>query len=172
MVLTLGRSKIDENTFHNDIRPWEFSESLLNTWFMMRICMHYYRNIYPKHYTRVHFIQKYRKLFLKFSKFIKMVIGIMSPWFRTSWTETFSLKGWNSIFNRDQGFGSFTTFDCRIIWTMLYQEPYHIISQMKLSCKEGCVFSMVISSKFRMGQYRDDDHRRLVHREDAPHFIR
>ena len=25
---------------------------------------------------------------------------------------------------------------------------------------------MVISSKFRMGQYRDDDHR-----QDAPHFI-
>ena len=30
--------------------------------------------------------------------------------------------------------------------------------------KEGCVFVRVISSEFRMEQYRDDDHR-----EDAPH---
>ena len=29
------------------------------------------------------------------------------------------------------------------------------------------VFPLVISSEFRMGQYRDDDHR-----EDAPHFIK
>ena len=28
------------------------------------------------------------------------------------------------------------------------------------------IFPMVISSEFRMSQYRDDDHR-----EDAPHFI-
>ena len=33
-------------------------------------------------------------------------------------------------------------------------------------CKVGCVFSIVISSEFRMWQYRDDDHR-----EDARHFI-
>ena len=32
--------------------------------------------------------------------------------------------------------------------------------------KVGCIFPMVISSEFRMGQYRDDDHR-----EDAPHFM-
>ena len=32
--------------------------------------------------------------------------------------------------------------------------------------KVGCVFSMVILSEFRMGQYRDDDYR-----EDVPHFI-
>ena len=31
--------------------------------------------------------------------------------------------------------------------------------------KIGCIFPMVISSGFRMGQYRDDDHR-----EDASHF--
>ena len=31
--------------------------------------------------------------------------------------------------------------------------------------KVGCVFPMVISSDFRMGQHRDDDHQ-----EDAPHF--
>ena len=31
--------------------------------------------------------------------------------------------------------------------------------------KVGCIFPMVISSEFRMGQYRDDDHR-----EDASHF--
>ena len=31
--------------------------------------------------------------------------------------------------------------------------------------KVGCAFPMVIWSEFRMGQYRDDDHR-----EDAPHF--
>ena len=34
------------------------------------------------------------------------------------------------------------------------------------STKVGRVFPMVISSEFRMGQYRDDDHR-----EYAPHFI-
>ena len=33
--------------------------------------------------------------------------------------------------------------------------------------KMGCVFPMVIWSEFRMGQYRDDDHR-----EDASHFIK
>ena len=33
-------------------------------------------------------------------------------------------------------------------------------------CEVGCIFPMVISSEFRMGQYRDDDHS-----EDAPHFI-
>ena len=33
--------------------------------------------------------------------------------------------------------------------------------------KVGCIFPLVISSEFRMGQYRDDNHR-----EDAPHFIR
>ena len=33
-------------------------------------------------------------------------------------------------------------------------------------CEVGCIFPMVISSEFRMGQYRDDDHC-----EDAPHFI-
>ena len=32
--------------------------------------------------------------------------------------------------------------------------------------KAGCVFLMVIWFKFRMGPYREDDHR-----EDAPHFI-
>ena len=31
--------------------------------------------------------------------------------------------------------------------------------------KEGCVYPMVIWSEFRLGKYRDDDHR-----EDAPHF--
>ena len=31
--------------------------------------------------------------------------------------------------------------------------------------KVGCIFSIVISSEYRMGKYRDDDHR-----EDAPHF--
>ena len=31
--------------------------------------------------------------------------------------------------------------------------------------KVGCIFPMIILSEFRMGQYRDDDHR-----EDAPHF--
>ena len=33
--------------------------------------------------------------------------------------------------------------------------------------KVGFIFPLVISSEFRMGQYRDDNHR-----EDAPHFIR
>ena len=32
--------------------------------------------------------------------------------------------------------------------------------------KVGCIFPMVITPEFHMGQYRDDDHR-----EDAPHFI-
>ena len=32
--------------------------------------------------------------------------------------------------------------------------------------KVECIFQMVISSEFRVGQYRDDDHR-----GDAPHFI-
>ena len=32
-------------------------------------------------------------------------------------------------------------------------------------CKLGCVFPMVISSDFRMGEHRDDDHE-----EDAPYF--
>ena len=32
--------------------------------------------------------------------------------------------------------------------------------------KLGCVFPMVISSDFRMGEHRDDDHE-----EDAPYFI-
>ena len=32
--------------------------------------------------------------------------------------------------------------------------------------KVGCAFPMVISSDFRMGKYRDDDHE-----EDAPYFI-
>ena len=32
--------------------------------------------------------------------------------------------------------------------------------------KVGCVFTMVISSEFRVGQYRDDDHR-----VDASHFM-
>ena len=32
--------------------------------------------------------------------------------------------------------------------------------------KVGRILPMVISPEFRMGQYRDDDHR-----EDAPHFI-
>ena len=31
--------------------------------------------------------------------------------------------------------------------------------------KVGCIFPMVISSDFRMGEHRDDDHQ-----EDAPHF--
>ena len=31
--------------------------------------------------------------------------------------------------------------------------------------KVGCIFSMVIWSEFRVGQYRDDDHL-----EDAPQF--
>ena len=35
-----------------------------------------------------------------------------------------------------------------------------------LPIKEGCICPMVISSEFRMGQYRDGDHQ-----EDAPHFI-
>ena len=34
-----------------------------------------------------------------------------------------------------------------------------------ISNKEGCVFLMVISSEFRMVQYRNDD------QEDAPHFF-
>ena len=70
MVLTLGRSKIDENTFHNDIRPWEFSQSPLNTWFMKRICMQYYRIIFKTWYPRVHFASKRRKLNADFSKFM------------------------------------------------------------------------------------------------------
>ena len=32
--------------------------------------------------------------------------------------------------------------------------------------KVGYIFPMVVSSEFRRGQYRDDDHQ-----EDAPHFI-
>ena len=35
-----------------------------------------------------------------------------------------------------------------------------------LASKVGCAFPMVISSDFRMGKHRDDDHE-----EDAPHFI-
>ena len=31
--------------------------------------------------------------------------------------------------------------------------------------KEGCVFSLVISSEFRLGEYRDKGHRKV-----APHF--
>ena len=33
--------------------------------------------------------------------------------------------------------------------------------------KVGCILSMVICSEFRLGKYRDDDHR-----EEAPHFIK
>lgn len=39
------------------------------------------------------------------------------------------------------------------------------ISQKFLMNKLGCVFPMVISSDFRMGEHRDDDHE-----EDAPYF--
>ena len=38
-------------------------------------------------------------------------------------------------------------------------KSYHMIHKL------GCVFPMVIWPEFRMGRYRDDDHR-----EDAPHF--
>ena len=41
----------------------------------------------------------------------------------------------------------------------------NVIGSLKLQFKVGCVFPMVIWSEFRMGQYRDDDHR-----EDTPHF--
>ena len=39
-------------------------------------------------------------------------------------------------------------------------------SRMYRKYKVGCVFTMVISSEFRMGQYRENGHR-----EDEPHFI-
>ena len=38
-------------------------------------------------------------------------------------------------------------------------------SKLKKYDKVGCDFPMVISSEFRMRQYRDDDHR-----EDTPHL--
>ena len=37
---------------------------------------------------------------------------------------------------------------------------------LKTRDKLGCVFPMVISSDFRMGEHRDDDHE-----EDAPYFM-
>ena len=40
-------------------------------------------------------------------------------------------------------------------------DTYH----MRHMKQEGCIFPMVILSKFDTGQYRDDGHR-----EDAPHF--
>ena len=46
------------------------------------------------------------------------------------------------------------------------QFKYYLRESYLLWCKVGCIFPMVISSEFRMGQFRDDDHRR-----DAPHFI-
>ena len=36
----------------------------------------------------------------------------------------------------------------------------------RLSTKVGCILPMVIWSEFRLGKYRDDNHR-----EDASHFI-
>ena len=48
-------------------------------------------------------------------------------------------------------------------WTVDSDGVYGI--QYFLKNKVECVLTMVIWSEFRMGQYRDDDHR-----EDAPHF--
>ena len=42
----------------------------------------------------------------------------------------------------------------------------YFIKRVETKCKVGCVFLMVIWSEFRLGKYRDDDHR-----EDASHFI-
>ena len=41
-----------------------------------------------------------------------------------------------------------------------------LLKQKVFRNKVECVFPMVIWSKFRMGQYKDNDHR-----EDTPHFI-
>ena len=45
------------------------------------------------------------------------------------------------------------------------QYPMATVSIFIIS-KVGCVFPMVISPEFHMGQHRDDNHR-----EDAPHFF-
>jgi len=66
---------------------------------------------------------------------------------------------------------SLSSSDSTLYLTSLtMQDPNSCTSssfKMKLPVKAECIFSMVISSEFRMGQYRDDDHRedavRLTH---------
>ena len=48
---------------------------------------------------------------------------------------------------------------------VLKSSLFQVVQKYKLIYKVGPVFPMVIWSEFRLGKYRDDDHR-----EDAPHF--
>ena len=48
---------------------------------------------------------------------------------------------------------------------VLKSSLFQVVQKYKLIYKVGRVFPMVIWSEFRLGEYRDDDHR-----EDAPHF--
>ena len=47
---------------------------------------------------------------------------------------------------------------------MLPAKLFHLFQKSEF-IKVGCAFPMVISSDFRMGKHRDDDHE-----EDAPYF--
>ena len=48
---------------------------------------------------------------------------------------------------------------------VLKSSLFQVVQKYKLIYKVGPIFPMVIWSEFRLGKYRDDDHR-----EDAPHF--
>ena len=58
---------------------------------------------------------------------------------------------------------------CPLVW----ENPFSFLCQMqtdllltpKIFYKVGCVLPMIISSEFRLGQYRDEDHR-----QDPLHF--
>ena len=66
-----------------------------------------------------------------------------------------------------------TTFKRKILSWPHQAKKSHVLSQnfsftwsLYNYCKARSIFLTVIWSEFRMGQYRDDDHR-----EDTPHFI-
>lgn len=65
-------------------------------------------------------------------------------------------------------FGRFVKFSFRnsLSKSFLSKEWYELFNNLMKSVKERGVFSMVIWSLFRIGQYKDN-----CHREDAPHFI-
>ena len=48
----------------------------------------------------------------------------------------------------------------------MIQYGFYVLAKNPALTKVPCAFPMVISSDFRVGQHRDDDHE-----EDAPYFI-